>query len=60
MSYAMARHAGYLQQPKFPKKLISTHKSNLDKAEMEGLLIEKQDRNFLLNKRGEWGTNGDL
>jgi hypothetical protein len=43
--------------PRFTMKLIARHSNNLEKAIMEGLVIEKQDRNFLLNKKGEWRKN---
>jgi hypothetical protein len=46
--------------PKFKMKLISRHKSNLEKAVTEGILIVKQDQEYLLNKKNEWGQNRGL
>jgi hypothetical protein len=65
-SYPLARHmkeahsqAGE-ETPKFTMRLISRHKNNLEKAMTEGILVEKQNREFLMNKKGEWGKHRGL
>jgi hypothetical protein len=65
MKYALARHMAEAHNddpspPKFKMKLISRHKSNLEKAVTEGILIVKQDQEYLLNKKNEWGQNRGL
>jgi hypothetical protein len=58
MKNAIAKHASEFHKdnpPEFVMKLISKHRTNLEKAVNEGLLIEKQDKKYLMNKRSEWG-----
>jgi hypothetical protein len=59
MKNALAKHAKDAHSPenppKFTMKLLSVHSSNLEKAVTEGIMIEKQDKLHLWNKRSEWG-----
>jgi hypothetical protein len=66
--YALARHMRDVHsqdtpgtpEPRFSMQLVSRHKTNLEKAVTEGVLIEKQDQNYLMNKKGEWGRGRGL
>jgi hypothetical protein len=65
MSYALARHMAEAHSsdtvpPTFTMKLLSRHNNNLEKAVTEGIVIAKQDKVFLLNKKNEWGQNRGL
>jgi hypothetical protein len=55
---AMAKHvkeAPANTEHKFTMRMISKHRSNLEKAVTEGILLEKQDKYFIMNKKSECG-----
>lgn len=55
---AMAKHvmeADNGLEHKFTMKMLSKHRTNLEKAVTEGILLEKQDKMFLMNRKSEWG-----
>jgi hypothetical protein len=65
LKYALARHMAEAHSndavpPTFSMNLISRHNSNLEKAVTEGILIARQDVQFILNKTNEWAQNRGL
>ena len=54
----MREHHDQDDQPSFSMKIISRHKTNLDRLITEGISIEKvreKDPESLMNSRAEWG-----
>ena len=50
-------HGDQDDPPKFSYNLVVTYKTAIERQIMEAIAIEDENRDQILNGKGEWGTN---
>ena len=60
VKHIMKDHNETNEVPKFTMKMITKHRTNLDRCIMEGLLIEKVEERNRINCKTEWSKTRGL
>ena len=60
VKHILKEHPGCSETPEFRMRMMTRHRSNLDRCIMEGLLIEKVDEKKRINCKTEWSKTRGL